>query len=147
MKKYGKAIDSRLRLIKVAGDGNCLFRALARADARYGEEDHRRLRLECVEYVWSHSDYFSEFLPDGVADFSPHMITDWCSWMEANKEYGDNYALLAAANVLGQPIVVVDKRTRNPVHDHGQQVESRCPPSYSTNIMLATNSAHTMIYY
>ena len=51
----------------VGSDGNCLFRAIAHQ--AYGdEEQHRLVRIKCMEYILKEADYFKSFIEGGAVE-------------------------------------------------------------------------------
>jgi hypothetical protein len=105
---HALAIQHLLTFNRIEGDGNCQFRAGARGDIRYGEQEYKRLRMECVDYVETNPDEFKDSLPDDVTERTPQMMAQWAALMREDREYGDNLTLLAAAQVLQRPIVILD---------------------------------------
>lgn len=56
--------DKGFRIVEIGRDGNCLFRAIAHQ--AYGDEDeHRLVRLKCMEYIFSEKEYFGNFIIGG----------------------------------------------------------------------------------
>ena len=56
--------DKNFRIVEIGRDGNCLFRAVAHQV--YGDEDeHRMVRLKCMEYILNDKEYFSSFIIGG----------------------------------------------------------------------------------
>ena len=48
----------------MGGDGNCLFRSIAHQ--AYGDEDqHRMIRLKCMDYILHEKEYFKDFIIGG----------------------------------------------------------------------------------
>ena len=54
-----------LRIVPVAADGNCLFRAIAH-QIEGDEEEHSRYRKMVVEYIMKHREDFEPFVEDNV---------------------------------------------------------------------------------
>ena len=83
----------------MAGDGNCLFRAVA-YQTPDGEASHTRLRAAAVQEVRDHLDFFGEFFDE---DFR---LEPWLDEVSRDRGWGDNFALLALCNYLGRPALV-----------------------------------------
>ena len=111
---HTKSIQQVLRFNKITGDGNCQFRAVARADDRYGENEYKRLRADCVHHVETNPNQFKDILPDGVKEHTPQMMATWAARMRKDKEYGDNLTLIAAVHLLQRPIVILDCHADQP---------------------------------
>ena len=64
--KFKKAMQEKgFRIVEIGRDGNCLFRSIAHQ--AYGDEDeHRMVRLKCMEYILSEKEYFSSFIIGGI---------------------------------------------------------------------------------
>ena len=84
---------------KVAGDGNCLFRAVA-AQTPEGEPSHAALRAAVVQEVRDNLDYFLEFFGTDLE------LANWIDEISKDRGWGDNFALMAICNVLHRPAVV-----------------------------------------
>ena len=82
----------------VKGDGNCLFRSLAKQAG--GEEEHEALRTAIVAEVDGNAD---EYVP-----FLTRPLNQWCQEM-IEGAWGDGICLRAARKVLDLPIVVFRK--------------------------------------
>jgi OTU domain-containing protein 5 len=60
--------EKGMRIIEVGTDGNCLFRAIAHL--AYGDEDeHRLVRLKCMEYIEQEREFFQDFIVGGQESF------------------------------------------------------------------------------
>ncbi|KAI9004808.1 hypothetical protein CLU79DRAFT_850150 [Phycomyces nitens] len=76
----------------IAGDGNCLFRALS--DQYYGSDrKHKEIRQEVCRYMRDHEDDFRFFVEDDRS-FEDHI-----RFMETNGTYGGNMELVAFARL------------------------------------------------
>lgn len=71
---YVNALQEKdLDVIKVSGDGNCLFRAVAHQI--YGDESyHHIVRQKCMDYMESEAEFFSQFVVGGREFF--HVYID-----------------------------------------------------------------------
>lgn len=57
-----------LCVVSVAGDGNCLFRAIAHQV--YGDDElHEVVRQKCMDYMEANADFFSQFVEGGMETF------------------------------------------------------------------------------
>jgi OTU domain-containing protein 5 len=67
--RYKQALEEQsLRVIRVSGDGNCLFRAVAHQI--YGDEAfHEIVRQKCMDYMESEAEFFSQFIVGGRETF------------------------------------------------------------------------------
>ena len=79
-----------MKLKKIAGDGNCLFRAIA--DQHAGNESlHVTYRDKAVEYIRTNKDAYVHFILD---DKTPDQ---YCDWMAKDRVWGGNIEM----NALG----------------------------------------------
>ncbi|XP_022767320.1 uncharacterized protein LOC111311831 isoform X2 [Durio zibethinus] len=94
---------SRLQLygfveLKVQGDGNCQFRALA--DQLYHTPDnHKYVRRQVVNQLKSHPEAYEGYVPMDYADYLKRM--------SKSGEWGDHVTLQAAADSYGVRIFVI----------------------------------------
>ena len=108
--KKGWPIKSNLlKVEKVEGDGNCLFRALAWW--QYGDEEaHRQVRKEVVEWVKQHPTASAKYPGDlntTLAELVRPSFSQWVDKMKKDKVYGDDVAIRGAAGLYGVNIFVV----------------------------------------
>lgn len=87
-----------LKEIKVKGDGNCQFRALAH-QLRGSEADHRIVRELVVDQLRVFGELYREYVPD---DYN-----EYCAVMAKDGEWGDHVTLKAVADVYNTRIVVL----------------------------------------
>lgn len=87
---------------RIAGDGNCLFRALSVATTGW-EGPHERLRSSICNYIEEHGTYLGEDGPEYLA--VTHMWKDTV--------HGTDVELMAAASMLGCDIYVFYKYGHN----------------------------------
>lgn len=89
-----------LRMITIAGDGNCQFRSVSQQ--LFGTESHHSfVRQQAVEYIESHSKQFSCFCVDGL-EFRRYVKT-----MSRDRMWGDELTLRAICDAFGATIHVV----------------------------------------
>eukprot|EP01033_Poteriospumella_lacustris_P005692 gene5692-4075_t len=71
--QYVSALERHaLRIVRVAGDGNCLFRAVAHQI--YGDESlHSVVRAKCMEYMEAEVDFFAQFVVGGQETFALYL--------------------------------------------------------------------------
>jgi OTU-like cysteine protease len=83
--KFKKAMqDKGYRIIEIGKDGNCLFRSIAHQ--AYGDEDqHRVVRLKCMEYISQEKEYFSNFIIGGQESFEAYILRK-----KQNSVWGDD---------------------------------------------------------
>ncbi|OAD72378.1 hypothetical protein PHYBLDRAFT_159138 [Phycomyces blakesleeanus NRRL 1555(-)] len=97
-------LNAQLRTLQlctkdIAGDGNCLFRALS--DQYYGSDrKHKEIRQEVCRYMCDHEDDFKYFVEDDRS-FKDHVRC-----MESNGTYGGNMELVAFARLFNVNIKV-----------------------------------------
>lgn len=86
-----------LQMKVVAGDGNCMFRAVA--DQVYGDEEmHEQVRACCLDYMEQERDFFSAYVS---TDFSAYI-----SEKRKLRCYGDHLELQAMAELYNRPVEV-----------------------------------------
>ncbi|CAL9776380.1 unnamed protein product [Musa acuminata subsp. burmannicoides] len=96
-------LTERLRLydlvdLKVQGDGNCQFRALA--DQLYrSPEHHKFVRQQVVDQLRSHPEIYDGYVPMSYDDYLKKM--------SKNGEWGDHVTLQAAADSYGVKIFIL----------------------------------------
>jgi hypothetical protein len=94
--------EAGLMLREVAGDGNCLFRAVS--DQLYGNEcEHGALRGRCCDYLAAHADAFAPFLleEEGYDSFDAYVRA-----MRADAEWAGNMELQALSLCLRVNFVI-----------------------------------------
>ena len=116
IRNHATDIWPRLQEGRVAGDGNCLFRAIA-AQMPQGEEYHRELRRLAVRHVALRRDrYYPVLMVDG--------FENWLRRMARDREWSDNAVVQAIANRFSLCILVwrADLPDQRPTlvnsHDH-----------------------------
>jgi OTU domain-containing protein 5 len=71
----------------VGSDGNCLFRAIA--FQAYGDEDqHRLVRIKCMNYIKAEKTYFSNYIEGGLDNIDEYTTKKSC-----NGVWGDDLEL------------------------------------------------------
>ena len=116
IRNHATEIRPRLQEGRVAGDGNCLFRAIA-AQMPQGEEYHPELRRLAVRHVALRRDrYYPVLMVDG--------FDNWLRRMARDREWSDNAVVQAIANRVSLCILVwrADLPDQRPTlvnsHDH-----------------------------
>ncbi len=95
-----KLVAKGLKIKVVAGDGNCLFRAIS--DQVYGKEEyHGMIREHCMNYISVEKEYFSQYIVGGMDAF-----TDYVSAKRQNGEWGDDLEIEAMSEMYGRPIEI-----------------------------------------
>lgn len=61
-------LASGKQIIEVGDDGNCLFRSIA-LQAYGDEEQHRLVRVKCMEYIRAEKQYFHSFIVGSFEDY------------------------------------------------------------------------------
>ncbi|XP_071724128.1 OVARIAN TUMOR DOMAIN-containing deubiquitinating enzyme 7-like [Rutidosis leptorrhynchoides] len=109
IKKKGKHVDMTqfraqldvfgLKIVQVAADGNCFFRALA--DQLEGnEEEHGKYRNMVVQYIVKNREMFEPFIEDEVP------FDDYCNNMEKDGTWAGHMELQAASLVTSCNICI-----------------------------------------
>lgn len=105
IKKYGKQADIPqlrelgLKIIQVAADGNCFFRALA--DQLEGDEEkHDKYRSMVVQYIEKNRELFEPFIEDEVP------FHEYCQSMEKDGTWAGHMELQAASHVTRSNICI-----------------------------------------
>ena len=81
----------------VGSDGNCLFRAIAHQ--AYGdEEEHRMVRIRCMDYIQKEGDYFKGFIEGGLEAYANHK--------KVNGVWGDDIEIQAMSEIYDRPIEI-----------------------------------------
>ena len=83
-------VEPFLREVRIDGDGNCLFRAVA-WQTPTGEDSHGELRQLSVDHVEAHAAVYSEFAVD---------VPNWVKEMRKDRAWGDNTALKAIEHFM-----------------------------------------------
>ena len=74
-----------LQIAEMAGDGNCLFHAIAHQI--YGDPSlHKVIREKCMQYIYVGKDYFKSFVPD-------EPIEEYCARKSHLGVWGDDVEL------------------------------------------------------
>ena len=100
-------------VVRVVGDGNCLFRSLA-----YPSMHHAMVRSALVEHV-------SQHWCDDYESFVDHANRDqYVSQMKQNGTWGDEIMLAAFAKVYGRTVIVyaADATTEISRYGNGRRV-------------------------
>jgi len=76
-----------MKILKVKGDGNCLFRSIALQT--YGDEDlHLMIRLKSMQYIEAEKDYFKNYIEGGL-----NGIKSYIDRKSKDGEWGDDIEL------------------------------------------------------
>lgn len=105
--------SSGYEIENVAGDGNCLFHAVAR---QLGDLTHQELRSLAVNYIIEHPRDFDEFMVENISSYIDSMSKEG-TW-------ADNLVIQALANALGININIfrADDGTINRIVPTGTEV-------------------------
>ena len=79
-----------LRIVRVASDGNCFFRAIA-DQVEGNEEKHIKYRKMVVEYIMEHREQFESFVEDNVS------FEEYCNIMKENGTWAGHMEIQAAS--------------------------------------------------
>jgi OTU domain-containing protein 5 len=87
-----------LQVVRMDGDGNCLFRAVAHQI--YGDaEAHLLVREKCMAYILAGADYFKAFIAD-------ENIQAYCARKAKSGVWGDDVELQALSEIYDRPIQI-----------------------------------------
>lgn len=106
-----------MKILDVGGDGNCLFRSIAHQ--AYGdEEQHRMVRIRCMQYILTEKDYFSSFIEGGAAK-----VEEYVQQKEKNGIWGDNIEIQAMSEIYDRSIEIYayDSKPMNIFHEQQNQ--------------------------
>jgi len=78
---------------EVEGDGNCLFRSVCE-QLEGNEDNHKKYREICIEYMKSHKEDFEPFIEDDQT------FDDYVEEMSKDKEWGGNLEIYALSKAL-----------------------------------------------
>jgi len=107
-----KAFEEQLKkkgfiIIRMLGDGNCLFRAVAHQV--YGDaEMHDEVRKRCLEYMEKERDHYSQFLAEPFEEYVSRKKKDRC--------YGNNTEIQAIAEIFNRPVEVFSYGQTEPIN-------------------------------
>ena len=121
-----------LRIIPVAADGNCFFRAIAH-QIEGNEEEHSRYREMVVEYIMQHREDFEPFVEDDVNfDF-------YCESMKESGTWAGHMEIQAASLVTRTNICI--HRLRSPILNISNfDTETTCTLNFSYHARRHYNS-------
>ena len=103
-KIFATSMNARkLRIKSMAGDGNCLFRAIA--DQVYGDSDEHPVVQKLLDYVMKDSNHFAAFFDDENEE-GDRSFSDYCQRLQQDGQWGGNMELAAACEVYGVQIIV-----------------------------------------
>eukprot|EP01012_Entosiphon_sulcatum_P009554 TRINITY_DN15419_c0_g1_i1.p1 TRINITY_DN15419_c0_g1~~TRINITY_DN15419_c0_g1_i1.p1 ORF type:complete len:349 (+),score=71.14 TRINITY_DN15419_c0_g1_i1:33-1079(+) len=104
----------------VAGDGNCLFRAIS--DQLWTRADfHVQARHDIVQFIAEHEDDFAPFVEDDE-DFN-----DYVSRMQGDAEWGGNMEIVAASRLYKADVIIHSVgQARMEVRNGGTRVIHLC---------------------
>jgi OTU domain-containing protein 3 len=92
--EFKKELKSLGYYIKeVEGDGNCLFRSVCE-QLEGNEDNHKKYREICIEYMKSHKEDFEPFIEDDQT------FDDYVEEMSKDKEWGGNLEIYALSKAL-----------------------------------------------
>lgn len=115
------------KIKEVAGDGNCLFRALS--DQLYGSDEfHTVLREWCMNYLVVEKDYFSQYIIGGADAFN-----EYVEHKRQNAVWGDDIEIQAFSEIYGIPIEIYayDDKPMRTFHEISSGITSIMPARLS----------------
>jgi hypothetical protein len=86
-----------LRRYKIAGDGNCLFRALAH-QMTIDDSNHIQIRSTICDYMEKNRDEFSSFFAPS-SEYSIQNFNEYIYSMRKTSTYGDHLCLVAFTRI------------------------------------------------
>uniref|UniRef100_A0A7E4W9I2 ubiquitinyl hydrolase 1 n=1 Tax=Panagrellus redivivus TaxID=6233 RepID=A0A7E4W9I2_PANRE len=118
--------------IEVAGDGACMFRAVAKQV--FGTDDrHMEVRQHCIEYISRNRDHFSQFITE---DFEAYIARK-----KDPSSHGNHVELQAISEIYGRQIEIYEYDTKPVITFHPITVDANVvgehPPlmlSYHGNV-------------
>lgn len=109
--KLKTALKKRdLSIFEIPSDGNCLYSAIVHQLHRQDiETSVGSLRKQVADHMRSQSDDFLPFLtrPNSNDPYTPEQFAEYCSRLETTTEWGGQLEIRALANVLRQPVEVI----------------------------------------
>jgi len=94
-------------IVRMRGDGNCLFRAIAHQV--YGDpEMHDEVRKRCIEYMEKERDHYSQFVSEDFNEYIARKKKDKC--------YGNNMEIQAITEIFNRPIEVYAYGQTDPIN-------------------------------
>lgn len=99
-------------VVSILGDGNCFFRAVARAlepDISRDDEDKIQLalRLAAIDYMRRNKDDFINFFDETDSVTKEQAFNQYIDRMSKNGVHADNYIQVALARYIGRKIYLV----------------------------------------
>jgi len=131
-----------LKIKKMGGDGNCLFRAIS--DQIYGtEEHHLELRNWCMSYIVQEKEFFSQYIVGGTSAFSGYVANKRLSG-----EWGDDIEIEAFSEIYGCPIEIYayDDKPMRTFHENTIIKEGQRPITLSYHGRSHYNSVSELLF-
>mmetsp|Transcript_10953 Transcript_10953/g.37251 ORF Transcript_10953/g.37251 Transcript_10953/m.37251 type:complete len:310 (-) Transcript_10953:117-1046(-) len=118
-------------IVRMHGDGNCLFRAVGQCV--YGSDDaHLRVRALCMDYMARERAYFSQFVTENFDDYVARK-------RRAN-EHGNHVEMQAMSELFNRPVLVF-----SPTHGD-QPMNTFQPDGHSSTPPIRVSYHHNQHY-
>ena len=103
------AAGQRHRIIKMVGDGNCFFRAIAHS-VNGSQERHRSARQHIVKYITEQWNLYKDFIiGDDSYQGAISTSEDYRHVMSQDGKYGGSQEMAVAAKIYGIHLEVFDR--------------------------------------
>ena len=89
----------------IAGDGNCLYRAVARQTAA-GEASYLQLRQASVAAAAAHPEHYVGFFHGEYADDPAQAMLAWAERMQQDRHWGDHISCRALTDFVNRPMLI-----------------------------------------
>jgi len=104
-------LPSSFKIIQVAGDGNCLFRAISLQI--YGDEtEHEMIRGNCANYIMKNETTFSPFIRSDALN----SVKSYCDRMRRSGVYAGNIEIQAISELYNRPTTIYTPTSSQPVN-------------------------------
>lgn len=102
-------LNNKLKIIRITGDGNCMYRAISYCLSR-SEEYYIHLKLICIQTIMDHKTIFKNLIEQKIIehDTLKQLILNCAE----DRIYGNEGSLYALSLALKNTITIICKRTR-----------------------------------
>ena len=127
-----------LRIIKIAADGNCLFRAVAH-QLYVDVSRHEELRQQCCEYMVTHRTHYEHYV-EGCFDA-------YIQKMEQDSTWGGNLEITAMSEMCDRKITIHSKDDVKEMNDKlkEQQQQQQTPMTLPTAQPTTATTNHSTV--
>ena len=100
-RQYVEALAQlQLKIVSVAGDGNCLFRSVSHQV--YGSDEHHGVvRAKCMDYMQSEAAYFEPYVVGNMDDYMRYVMIK-----RQDAVWGDDPEIQAMCELYDRPAIV-----------------------------------------